>query len=371
MISGLQNVSEEIIGSEELESRIDAGQSLNHYIGFEISGLVHLGTGIMTGLVVRELQKLGVNTSFWLADWHTWINNKLDGDREFINRVAKEYFDPALRISAAIAGADPDKIVSRTGSEIYHNNDKFWESFMEISKNLTLARVMKSITIAGRKETDSTQFAILMYPSLQAADIFELKAHIAHAGTDQRKIHVIAREVAEHLNINPLLDDKGNKMKPMAIHHHLLLGLQTPTQWPLPEGEEKDSIRTQMKMSKSIKGSAIFIHDSPDEIKQKMRSAFCPEKEVDYNPVLDWVKHMVFPIAGSLEIKRDEKFGGNFTATDYQEIQDRFASGDLHPLDLKSAVSEFLIKILEPARELFGTPSAQQLIEEIKQKQTR
>ena len=82
-------------------------------------------------------------------------------------------------------------------------------------------------------------FAYLIYTAMQVADIYEMKRNIAHAGTDQRKIHVIAREVAEKLKVNPLKDSAGNIIKPIAIHHHLLLGLQKPATWPLPEGEEK------------------------------------------------------------------------------------------------------------------------------------
>lgn len=78
-IQQLKDITEEIIGEEELIQLLNSGASLNHYIGFEISGLVHLGTGLMSGIAIRELQKLGVHTSVWLADWHTWINNKLGG----------------------------------------------------------------------------------------------------------------------------------------------------------------------------------------------------------------------------------------------------------------------------------------------------
>ena len=371
LLQGLLNVTEEIIGQDELEKRLTAKIPTNHYIGFEISGLVHLGQGLATGLVIRELQKLGVSTSFFLADWHTWINNKLGGDRVFIKRVADEYFGPALKVSAKIAGANPDLIKINHGSDIYHNNDRYWQSMIDVGKNLTLARVVKSTTIMGREESDTMQFALLTYPLMQAADIFEMDCHIAHAGTDQRKIHVIAREVAQNLQVKPMLDENGNKMKPIGIHHHLALGLQTPSVWPLPEGDEKNSMRSQMKMSKSIEGSAIFIHDTPEEIKNKIKKAFCPEKETGYNPILDWVEHFILPICGEFHIKRDEKFGGSFKATTINELNERFASGDLHPVDLKNNVSDVLIDILEPARQGFSSQESQDLIKQIKEKRSR
>jgi len=53
--SKLEQSAEEIIGLEELKTYLQEHKHLKHYIGFEISGLVHLGTGLMTGIVVKEL----------------------------------------------------------------------------------------------------------------------------------------------------------------------------------------------------------------------------------------------------------------------------------------------------------------------------
>ncbi len=369
--TSLEKHVEEIIGLDELKTYLAAHKTLQHYIGFEISGLVHLGTGLMTGIVVRELQKLGVNTSYFLADWHTWINNKLGGDMDFINKVSHEYFGPALKISAKIAGANESKIELKYGSELYHNNDDYWKSIIDISKNLTLSRVLKSTMIMGRKESDSMQFSFLIYPPMQVADIYEMQVNIAHAGMDQRKVHVIAREVAEKLEISPLKDDGGKNIKPVAVHHRLLLGLQKPSTWPIPEGVEKDFIRTEMKMSKSIPGSAIFIHDTEEEIRSKIKKAFCPEKETEVNPVLNWAKNIIFPIVGELRVNREEKYGESFTAKSYEELEERYASGELFSLDLKNAVADILVDMLTPAREYFSQDNLPELIQQIRDSQTR
>ncbi len=367
----LEAVTQEIIGLEELKKYLSENKHLQHYIGFEISGLVHLGTGLTTGIVIRELQKLGVNVSFYLADWHTWINNKLGGDMIFIDKVSREYFEPALKISARIAGADDTKIKVIRGSELYHNNDDYWKSVIDISKSLTLSRVTKSTTILGREDSASMPFAFLMYPPMQVADIYEMKCDICHAGTDQRKVHVIAREVAEKLKISPLKDDDGKNKKPIAIHQPLLLGLQKPKTWPIPNDIEKDVIRTEMKMSKSIPGSSIFVHDSEADIKEKINKAFCPEGEVEINPILDWAKHIIFPIVSHIVIKRDGKYGGDIELHSYEELEEIYKSGGLFSLDLKNAIADILIDILTPAREAFSSKEKQSLIESIKNNQTR
>jgi len=360
-----QNLNE-IIGEEDLIELIENDTPLNHYIGFEISGLVHLGTGLSSMLKIRDLQRAGVHCRVFLADWHTWINDKLGGDHVLIKKVAKEYFQPALEICAEIVGADPTKIEFIQGSDLYHNNDKFWQSVVEISKNLTLSRVLKSTSIMGRDERDSQPFAWLVYPPMQSADIFTMGVNIAHAGTDQRKIHVITREVALKLKVQNLKDSKGNLIKPIAIHHDLLLGLQAPKVWPLPIGEEKDSVRTQMKMSKSIPGSAIFIHDSEEEIREKIKKAFCPEKEIEFNPVINWVKHLILPLKGHLKITREVRFGGDIDISNFDELEQIFQSGNLHPMDLKNAVADILVTILKPARERFNNSESQQLIDLIR-----
>ncbi len=364
--------TDEVIGVEDLKKLIENNTQLEHYIGFEISGLVHLGTGLASMLKIKDMQEAGVNCRVFLADWHTWINDKLNGDRELIKRVAVEYFQPAMEVSAKIVGADPSKIQFIHGSELYHSNDKYWETVVEISKNLTLSRVLKSTSIMGRDERESQPFAYLIYPPMQAADIHEMGTNIVHAGMDQRKIHVIEREVAMSLKIKPLLDSEGNKIKPVAVHHHLLAGLQKPAVWPIPEDMNKEDMTAALKMSKSVPGSAIFIHDSEEEIRDKIKKAFCPEKVVQMNPVLDWVKHMILPIVGEFQIKRDEKFGGNLKFSNFEDLAAKFASGDLHPVDLKNNVANVLVEILKPARDYFNTPERQALIEEIRSiKKTR
>jgi tyrosyl-tRNA synthetase len=318
-------------------------------------------------LKIRDLQDAGVNCRIFLADWHTWINDKLNGDHTFIKQVATEYFQPALEVCAKIVGADPKKIQFIHGTDLYHNNDRFWQSVVEISKNLTLSRVLKSTSIMGRDERNSQPFAWLIYPPMQVSDIFTLGINLTHSGTDQRKIHVIAREVALKLQIQNLKDINGQIIKPVAIHHNLLLGLQSPKIWPLPEGEEKESMRTQMKMSKSIPNSAIFIHDSEEEIREKIKKAFCPAQEIEFNPIIDWATNLILPLKGKLLIKRPEKFGGDITFNSKEDLEETFAKGELHPMDLKNSIADTLVEILKPARERFADQKSQNLIKQIKE----
>ena len=82
IIKRLIKNSAEIITEDEFSARLSENEKLTHYIGFEISGYVHLGTGLMASLMIKDLNDLGVKCTIWLADWHSWINEKLDGTKE-------------------------------------------------------------------------------------------------------------------------------------------------------------------------------------------------------------------------------------------------------------------------------------------------
>ena len=118
----LRNTVEEILTPEELDNLFASNKPVKHYIGFEISGKVHLGSGLVTMLVIKELQKLGVETTVLLADWHSFINQKLGGDPILIRELAIDYFKEAMIASALCVGADPNKIRFILANDIYKND---------------------------------------------------------------------------------------------------------------------------------------------------------------------------------------------------------------------------------------------------------
>ncbi len=349
---------DETLTEPELKTLIESGTQLRHYIGFEISGKVHIGTGFSSMLKIRDLQKAGIKTTVFLADWHTWLNKKLDGKLETAHRMAREYFEEGMKAAALCAGADPDKIEFILGSELYEKlGQEYWSTMIKVSKATTVARMLRSTTIMGRKEAEVSDAAMLIYPAMQTADIFEMGVTIAHAGTDQRNVHVVAREAATEIGFP----------KPIAIHHHLLQGLLKPAIWPIPEGD-REELTVAMKMSKSKPDSAVFIHDTPPEIERKINNAFAPEGEISFNPILDWAKHLTFYDQDStLLVERDDKFGGNIEYKSYADLESDYAEKKLHPMDLKKAFSKWLIDKLAPAREYFEDPKRQAALKEIEE----
>jgi tyrosyl-tRNA synthetase len=356
--------TEEILGEADLKTLLDNKEKLKHYIGFEISGKIHLGSGLMSMLKVKDFMDAGIDCSVFLADWHTWINDKLGGNPETIKKIAVGYFKEGMKASLKCVGGNPEKLKFVLGSDLYHNNDTYWETVIDVSKHTSLSRIQRSITIMGRKEEGNVDFAKMIYPPMQVADIFIQQINIAHAGLDQRKAQVIAIDVAPKLSFCPLINKKGEQIKPIAIHHKLILGLGKPSEWPIKK-ENIQEIWSSLKMSKSKPDTCIFIHDSTEEIKRKISKAFCPERETEFNPILDWAKSFIFPIKYKLQLKRDEKFGGNKLYNSYNELEKDFANGKLHPMDLKNAVTDSLIEILEPARDHFSKSAPKKMLDEL------
>ncbi|MEM1836477.1 MAG: tyrosine--tRNA ligase [Pyrobaculum sp.] len=347
----LRYPTEEVITVEELRELLETGHRLSHYIGFEISGFIHLGTGIVSMSKVVDLQKAGVRTQIFLADIHSWLNNKLGGDLDTIRRVAVTYYKEAFRKVIEVLGGDPDGVRFVLGSDLYHHNDEYWLLLMDIARHVTLSQVRHSLTILGRKMGESIPLAYLIYPPLQVADVFALEAHIPHGGIDQRRAHILAREVAERIRFYPLkLGEK--RIKPVALHHRLLPALNLSTK---PTSREELS---ELKMSKSVPQSAVFIHDSPEDIVNKIAKAYCPPRDVEYNPVLEILRIVEFREERKTPfvIKRPEKYGGDVEVWSYGEVEALYKEGKIHPADLKNATAEALAALLQPVYKYFQGP---------------
>ncbi|MEM3824458.1 MAG: tyrosine--tRNA ligase, partial [Candidatus Bathyarchaeia archaeon] len=303
----------------------------------------------ISGFKINDFLKAGIKCQVYLADWHSFINNKFGGDWNKILSASK-YYAEAFKFFCPGA-----KIV--VGSELYHNNDEYWRNLLKFAKHMTLSRSLRCLTIMGRSENEKLDLSQYFYAPMQAVDVKEIGADIPHGGMDQRKAHVLAREIFP----------KMGWTKPVAVHHHVLMGIAEPVKL-----KTKDKLEQVIasKMSKSKPWTAIFIHDTDQQIKEKLRKAWCPEKQVDMNPILDIAKHVVFHETKTFKIERPTKFGGTIEFENYEELEKAYAQGKLHPQDLKNAVAEELSKIISPIRKYFETnKQAKEHLEVLKEAQ--
>lgn len=323
----LMSNTSEIITVEELKRALEEGKP-RAYIGFEPSGIAHIGWLICAGKI-KDFIDCGFDFTVLLADWHAYINDKLGGNLESI-RLCGRYMEECFQAM----GIDRKKVRYLYASE-YVSDKKYWETVLKVAKSISLARAKRAMDIMGRRAEDAEKdLSKLFYPAMQVADMFYLNVDVAYGGMDQRRAHVLAREVAEKLE----------RKKPVAVHTPILAGLQAQGRM--------DPI--EAKMSKSKPESMISIHDGEEEIRNKIRKAFCPEKEIHNNPVLEICKFIIFPrLDRAFLIERDAKFGGDVEFCSYEELENSFREGDIHPLDLKEATSKYLIEILKPIRRYF------------------
>lgn len=316
--------TEEIVKADELAELLKTNSSPKHYIGLEVSGLLHLGSLISTGFKINDFMRAGADCTVFLADWHTVINDKMGGDWDVISRASRHYSDAFRLVCPGVN--------IRLGSELYDSSKEYWTEVVRVTKHMSLARTMRTLTIMGRSENEErVDLAKLLYPPMQAVDIHCLDVDLAHAGMDQRKIHMLAREVFPKM---------GWKV-PVAVHHRLLPGLTRPS------GPTEQAA----KMSKSDPNSGVFIHDTDEQIRSKIKKAWCEEGVVEGNPLLEIARHIVFHEFSELDVERPEKFGGNASYAGYAELEGDFKDKRLHPTDLKQAVAEYLVKIVSPIRE--------------------
>jgi tyrosyl-tRNA synthetase len=354
-LSLIKNVGEEIITERELRTLLETNDHPTAYDGFEPSGLAHLPFGVLRPILVDDMLKAGVRMKLWIADWFAWVNNKMGGDLEKIQEVGR-YFVEVWKA----AGVDMSKVDILWTSEAA-KNEEYWKKVVTVAQNSTLARAQRALTIAGRTTKDSVQTAQLFYPMMQVADIFWLDVDICQLGLDQRRANILAREVA----------DKLGWKKPVAVHHHMLIGLQGKKE---AEGFDEDGnldAEIASKMSKSKPETSIFVHDSRERIMAKVNSAYCPAKVIEGNALMEYAKYIVFRKQKSLKIERAEKYGGNVDFTSFAELERAFQDGTLHPADLKKGVGEALNAVIAPIREHFETvPAAKRLFTAVKSAET-
>lgn len=328
----IKQVGEEIITEEELRQLLNTKEHPTAYDGFEPSGIdIHIAQGILRAININKMTKAGCKFKMLVADWHAWANNKLGGNLDDIQTAGKYLIEVWRHCGMDL------KNVEFVWVSDYVKEPEYWKKVMQVARNSTIKRIIRTGQIMGRKDAEIQQASQILYPCMQAADIFQLKADITQLGMDQRKVNVLAREIGPSLGF----------WKPIVVSHHMLMGLGEP-----PKAQGEDRI-IDLKMSKSRLDTAIFMNDSEEEIKRKISKAYCPAKTIHENPIIEYSKYIVFEKFSTMEIKRPEKFGGDIIIENYNELEKLYADGKIHPMDLKNAVAYYIIEMVKPVRESF------------------
>ena len=301
----------EIVKEEELVKLIKEKKEPVVYCGYEPNGPMHLGH-FVTITKLMDFEKAGFKVKLLLADVHAFLNRK--GTEEDIKREADNW-----RKTVKAIGLNAEVVLGSS----FQFEKEYELDVMRMAQDSTINRGLRSMQEVAR-DIENATVSQLWYPLMQIADIKHLGADVAQGGLEQRKIHMMGREMSKVLNYNFV-----------CVHTPLITSLKGPGQ----------------KMSKSLPGSGISVTDKYDEIKKTINGSYCLEGDISDNPVLQITKLIIFPRVSKVDIKRPEKFGGNVSYDSYEKLEKDFADKKLHPMDLKAAVTECLEVIIKPIRE--------------------
>ncbi|CAI5729907.1 unnamed protein product [Hyaloperonospora brassicae] len=276
------------------------------------------------------------------ADTHALLNNKFGGDLKKLQSVSLYM----VEVWKAL-GLDADKSqhveIMLASTETARHAGVYWSQVLDAAGRFTVERVQQCAPIMGRNDNDTVHNTNrILYPLMQLADGFLLQADIYQLGADQERGNELVREyVAQKDQLN----------SPVFLTHLLLLGLK----------------QDQFKMTTTDAESAIYVDDTAAEVKAKIKKAFCVPGEVEGNPVLNYMKHLVFPFhAEGVTVERSEKNGGNLAVITYEELEAAFATGGVHPADLKPCLTTYVNELLEPVRKHFASGPLKTMLSSIK-----
>lgn len=311
----------EVVTNEEIHALAESPENRRAYVGYEPSGVLHVGH-MLTANKLIELQSIGFDIIVLLADVHAYLNGK--GTFAEIRETASQ-----MREQFIAYGLDSDQTEFILGSS-FQFDEEYILDLHALEAETSLARSNRAMAAIKGDETATVAHAV--YPLMQALDIVYLDVDLAIGGTEQRKVHMLARDTL------PSIDADA----PACLHTPLIADLTTGIG----------------KMSSSS-GVSISIEDDTTTLTKKIESAYCPptatpdpssEGESRYNPVLQLFEYHVFPRFDDVVIERREKHGGDLSYETYDSLEADLESGDLHPADAKEALAAYLDTLIEPGR---------------------
>ena len=296
---------------------LNENRKIKAYYGISPTGPIHLGYFIPLSKVF-DFELAGIETTILIADIHAALDDlktkwdELDLKTEYYKKTIELAF-PWIKTPKFIRGSE------------FQLEKNYILDVLKLSTLTTITRAKRAASEVTRMK--NPKVSELIYPIMQALDEQYLNVDIQLGGIDQRHIMAYAREYLPYL---------GYK-KRIEIMTPLTLSLKG-----------KDT-----KMSASIPESHIKVYESEESLRRKIRKAYCPEKQINENPVLQIAQFIIFPLKNKMKIEREEKFGGDLILNSYKELELLYSKGDIHPLDLKNAVANYLIDIFKKVREYY------------------
>ncbi len=225
--------------------------------GLKPTGKLHLGNYLGAIKQYIDFQKdPKIDNFFFIADYHA-LTQKYN---------ASEKYDEIIEMIADMLslGIDPEKATLYIQSDILEIANVSW-----LLGNVISAGQLQNM-IEFREKVEQGQPAscgLLNYPILMAADILAFKASFVPVGEDQRQHVELARDAARNFN------------------------KRFGETFPVPQGIYVKGLRIKSlddpskKMSKSLPKGCLYLSDTPETLRKKVRSAVTDSgTEIVYDP---------------------------------------------------------------------------------------
>lgn len=215
--------------------------------GIQPTGRLHLGNylGALRNFVA--LQNSGkYQCYFFLADLHSLTKNDYSAKAEpgYVLELTADFL---------AAGLDPRRSIIFQQSQIPAHSELAW--VMSTIAPIGELRRMTQFKDKSEGEKESANSGLLTYPNLMAADILLYSAKFVPVGEDQLQHLELTRTLARKFNAkfgNVFIEPKD-----LLTEIPRVMSLKDPGK----------------KMSKSDPASCLFLDDSPEEIREKVKRA--------------------------------------------------------------------------------------------------
>lgn len=281
---------QEYLGGDRIKSVLEE-RDLKVYWGTATTGKPHIGYFVPMAKIADFL-KAGCQVTILFADLHGFLDNQ-KAPWELL-QLRTKYYQAVIEAMLRSIGVPIDKLKFVVGTSYQLSREYSLDVYRLLAA--TTEHDAKKAGAEVVKQVESPLLSGLVYPLLQALDEEYLGCDAQFGGVDQRKIFTYAEKYLPQL---------GYK-KRSHLMNAMVGGL------------------SGSKMSSSDPDSKVDLLDSEKAVVAKLKKAFCEEGNIVDNPILAFLKSVVFPIKSlscdsyKFVITRPEKYGGNVAYSTFE-----------------------------------------------------
>lgn len=280
-----------MLGEDRLREVI-SHRDVKLYWGTATTGKPHVAYFVPMSKIADFLNA-GAEVTILFADLHAYLDN-MKSTWELL-KLRTEYYELVIKAVLESVGVPIEKLKFVRGTSYQLKPDYTLDVYKLTS--LVTEHDAKKAGAEVVKQVDHPMISGLLYPLLQGLDEEYLGVDAQFGGIDQRKIFTFSEKYLPALGYTK------------RVH------LMNPMVPGLAGG----------KMSASEEDSKIDLLDDPKAVKAKLKKAFCEPGNIKDNGLLNFIKHVIFPLFhGEFKITRKDEFGGNKTYHNYDDLESDF-----------------------------------------------